>query len=174
MPLKLDEDLFLPKSMKDEMRKKYGTLVKKEDELLNMISEKDTLISIGDVCTYTLFKLGFRAKLYIIDYRTKRGPFINDIPKEGYHILNVKNPQSMITKELWNHIKNSLQNDKYIRIEVDGEEDLATLPAIYFAPMNAIVIYGIPDKGMAVIKVNQKMKKQIENMLIKMEGSHWN
>ena len=174
MLLKLDNDLFLPDGMKNEMRKNYGKLISREYDLLNILSKNDILISIGDMSTYTLFKLGFQARLYIIDNKTKRKVFPYSIPKKGYCIKKVINPQGVITKKLWNIIKNSLENEQPVRIEVDGEEDLATLPAIYFAPLNAIVIYGIPDKGMAVIKVNQKMKSRINDMLIKMEGYHWN
>ena len=53
---------------------------------------------------------------------------------------------------------------------MDGEEDLATLPAIKLEN-GAKVIYGMPDKGMVVVDVNQQTKeranKLLERMLVK-------
>ena len=57
------------------------------------------------------------------------------------------------------------------RIVVEGEEDLATLAAISLANLGAKVIYGMPDKGMVVVDVNQRSKKRansfLERMLVK-------
>ena len=54
---------------------------------------------------------------------------------------------------------------------MDGEEDLATLPAIKLCKNGAKVIYGMPDKGMVVVDVNQQTKERanrlLERMLVK-------
>ena len=59
--------------------------------------------------------------------------------------------------------------EKTIRIEVDGEEDLATLPAIFLAPNRDVtIIYGLPDKGVVIVKTIEeniiKAKKIIDEM----------
>ena len=41
-----------------------------------------------------------------------------------------------------------------VKIEVSGEEDLAALVAIANCPVGAQVIYGIPNKGLMVVDVN--------------------
>ena len=57
------------------------------------------------------------------------------------------------------------------KIIVNGEEDLATLPVIKHSKIGAKVIYGMPDKGMVVVDVNQQAKeranKLLERMLVK-------
>ena len=56
-----------------------------------------------------------------------------------------------------------------IRIEVEGEEDLAALPAILMAPAGANVIYGLPSHGMVVVKVGEKEKEVVRKFIEKME-----
>jgi len=53
---------------------------------------------------------------------------------------------------------------KNIRIEVDGEEDLATLPSIYLSPNRDVtIIYGMPDKGVVIVKTNDENKIKIKH-----------
>ena len=55
-----------------------------------------------------------------------------------------------------------------LRIEVDGEEDLASLAAIYMAPPDVTIIYGLPDKGVLVVKSNNENKRKVKDILNKM------
>ncbi|MEM4069082.1 MAG: DUF359 domain-containing protein, partial [Thermoplasmatales archaeon] len=50
-------------------------------------------------------------------------------------------------------------------IEVEGEEDLASIPAIVLAPDGAIVIYGVPDKGIAVYEVGEVLRKSVTDLI---------
>ena len=49
-----------------------------------------------------------------------------------------------------------------------GEEDLATLAVISMIKLGAKVIYGMPDKGMVVVDVNQQEKKRANSFLKRM------
>ncbi len=51
---------------------------------------------------------------------------------------------------------------------VDGEEDLATLPAILYAPLGSAVVYGQPNEGSVLVMVTPEKKKQIENLMKQM------
>jgi len=56
-----------------------------------------------------------------------------------------------------------------IIIEVNGEEDLATLPCIQMLPEGGTVVYGQPEKGLVVVNVDEKIKKKVEDILLEME-----
>jgi Uncharacterized protein conserved in archaea len=53
-------------------------------------------------------------------------------------------------------------------IIVDGEEDLAALSAIFLAPENTKVIYGMPDEGVVVVDSSDS-KEKVKKLLKKME-----
>ncbi|MEM3278334.1 MAG: DUF359 domain-containing protein [Thermoplasmata archaeon] len=169
MQLKLDRDLVLPEKLRKELSIASGILIQTED-LKNYLSDSDTVYSVGDMTTDTLLKNGYKPKIAIFDNKTKRGP-ANIEPFKAYYqqIKKVCNPQGKISLELWNVIKEAIESDTYTAIEVDGEEDLAALPCIYMAKDNVKVIYGIPNMGMNMIIVDQKIKKIVEKILKLME-----
>jgi hypothetical protein len=169
MRLRLDKDLVLPEKLRAELSIAMGILIQTED-LKNSLSHADIIYSIGDITTYTLVKNGFTARLAIFDNKTKRDFIdINSFKAHYETIKKVNNPAGKITKELWNVIRETIESEKCAAIEVDGEEDLAALPCIYFAKENVKVIYGIPDKGMNMIIVDKSIKKRVEKILTLME-----
>lgn len=84
-------------------------------------------------------------------------------------IKKVSNPPGLITDELWDAIEESYGSQKKVRIEVDGEEDLAALPAIYLAPSGTNVLYGLPSRGIVLVKVGNDEKDKVLSFLKKME-----
>ncbi len=60
-------------------------------------------------------------------------------------------------------------SDKHIQIVINGEEDLAALPAIAMAPISSVIIYGLPDKGAVVVRVTEDKKKEIQLLLNRMK-----
>ncbi len=165
---------ILSDKLRDELKKPLGLLFN-EKELLSFLKKEKYIVTIGDQVTYTLLKNNIEPVFCVIDYRTKREScneiIIKELKSYGQKKFIVQNPPGCITEELWNSIKESYNylGEKKIRIEVDGEEDLATLPAIYLAPIRDVtIIYGLPDKGVVVvraIKENKiKAKKIIDEM----------
>ena len=88
--------------------------------------------------------------------------------KIGNDNKEVDNPPSTISDSLWKAIESSFSNKNNTRITVKGEEDLAALAVISLAPKGAKVIYGMPDRGMVVVDVNQQEKKRANNFLKRM------
>ena len=88
----------------------------------------------------------------------------------GKKSVRIKNPPAHISYNLWNTVKNAFSNleKNSLRIEVDGEEDLAALPAILFAPRDVTIIYGLPNKGVVVVKSTIKNKRKVREVLDKM------
>lgn len=55
-------------------------------------------------------------------------------------------------------------------IRIDGEEDLASLACVYFATQGGHVLYGLPDKGLIHIQVQEDHRTIVRDALIKMEA----
>jgi len=163
----------LPKNLRDEMRRQIGKFFQDEKSLVDFLKKKKDglLVSIGDIVTLTLYKHGIKPNICIVDFKTKRGE-CSKKEKEillsvGEKVFKVKNPPGILSEELWDSIGKSYEiaEKGSVRIEIDGEDDLAALPAIYLAPVGTTIIYGMPDKGISLIEVNLENKKQVEDVL---------
>jgi hypothetical protein len=77
--------------------------------------------------------------------------------------LRLKNPRGTIQKESWEVLKKAIKENKNVFVE--GEEDLLVIPSVLLSPQKTAVIYGFPEKGICLIKVNQKMKNKIKKLL---------
>jgi hypothetical protein len=109
-----------------------------------------------------------------VDFILERKPYPVEMKTliqrfEGVH-LKIKNPPGTITDDLWDAIQTVYQNPQNspVCIEVDGEEDLAALAAIYLAPRGVTVIYGLPNKGVVVVKATKTHKQKVKEVLDKM------
>jgi uncharacterized protein (UPF0218 family) len=163
----------LPEKLRDLLKTPVGKLVG-ERTLIKLLKNKDHIISIGDTVTYTLLKHDIEPSFCIVDFRTRRGK----CPKEVVDLLRsygkrsivVQNEAGTISDELCNVIRLAIENidSGSLRIEVVGEEDLASLPVIYYAPPDATIIYGLPNKGVLVVKPTREMKHKVEEVLDEM------
>ena len=154
---------LLREEQREELRKPLGKVVKeiKKEELHGMI------ISVGDAVTMWLDEHEIKPDISIIDYKIERKRHGKKF--ENGNVIRVKNPAGKITRQLWEAIRKAYEMKEKVRIEVDGEEDLAALPAILMAPAGANVIYGLPSHGMVVVKVGEKEKEVVKKFIEEME-----
>ena len=164
----------LPDDLRDILKEPIGKLVN-EKQLLKLLRDEKYIVSVGDQVTYTLVKNNIEPIFCVVDYKTRRGEFplefIQIIKTYGDKIVRVNNPQGCITDELWEAIENAFEKaDDCVttRIEVDGEEDLASLVAIFLAPLDVTIIYGLPNKGVLVVKPTQENKEKVCDILNQM------
>jgi uncharacterized protein (UPF0218 family) len=163
----------LPDDLKNTLKGYIGNLVD-ETELLKLLKKEKYIVSVGDKVTYTLFKHGIIPILCIVDYKLKRKSYPLEMKKVIQKFratrFQIKNPPGTITDELWDAIKTVFNNLKTapVCIEVDGEEDLASLAAIYLAPGGVTVIYGLPNRGVVVVKTTTSNKQKVKAVLDRM------
>ena len=137
------------------------------------LKETEYIATIGDICTIKIFEQIREPNLAIVDLKTKRNISLDNeqletIMKIGINKVEVENPPGSISNQMWKAIESSFSNEKNTRITVKGEEDLAALAVISMAPKGAKVIYGMPDRGMVVVDVNQQSKMRANNFLKRM------
>jgi len=163
----------LPNNLRDTLKEPLGLLVN-EQELLDRLSNEDYIISVGDLVSFTLLKNGIKPGICIVDYILERKEYDAGMKQHikafDAHQIHITNPAGLITDELWNAIELACMNrdDGPFRIEVDGEEDLAALAAIALAPSDATVIYGLPNKGVVLVKATPAHKRKVKEILDKM------
>lgn len=163
----------LPKDLEDTLKQPVGKLVN-EEHLIELLQNETTIICIGDQVTYTVLKHHLKPIICIVDFIVQRQPCAEHIKtmvqNYGKTKVHLSNPPGCISDELWHALENAFaQPDSWpVTIIVDGEEDLASLAVIYLAPSDATIIYGLPNKGVIALKVNQTYKQMVKEVLDQM------
>ena len=154
----------LTPEIRKRLKKPLGKLYKK-----GKLSGR--IIAVGDIAAYELIKRGVIPSLMIYDNKVKRRPTAAGIKlvldSIGYDTFKIRNPRSTIQEDAWVAIEEGLR--KKSKIIVSGEEDLLVLPAVLLAKNGSKVFYGQPGRGMVLIDVNAKKKKEVRKLIDKME-----
>ena len=163
----------LPISLRETLKEPLGKLLD-EAHFLEWLKKTDqNIVCVGDLVTYTLLSEEITPLFCIIDDHSRRKD-VNQSKKEIIHRfgskkLTVHNPAGTITDELWDLIKDLFnQQASDVLIQVNGEEDLAALPAILFAPSDVTIIYGMPDKGVVAVPATEHHKQKVKDIIAKM------
>jgi uncharacterized protein (UPF0218 family) len=160
-------DIILPDEMRTTLRKPFGELIKGDGDVAagkvkEMLKEEKTIV-VGDASYENLLSVGVKPHLAVLDFKIKRKP-----AKKYPAKVMVTNPAGVITSELWKTIEENLVEGGIIG--VDGEEDLAVIPAILEADFDDVILYGQPDEGMVFIKVEEDIKEKTAMLLKIMES----
>jgi len=157
--IKLKEPLgLLLKGSPEENALKIKQLIKNE--------KPQKIITVGDVVTDSLINVGITPDLYIIDNKTMRGNYTHTVKLNKN--IKIKNKKGSINTKVWDTIKHALE-EKIPGILVDGEEDLLGIPCVLLSPIGSFVIYGQPNEGMVIIKVNPKSIQLMQEIIDEME-----
>jgi len=170
---------MLPDHLRVSLKTPMGELVPNEERTRSRLDALITepLVLVGDVTASVMTGMGFVPDLILVDNHTKRGKEIPTLMVTPSKVVKVKNEAGMLGGELFNAIDQAIETiivengDRIgpILIEVDGEEDLSTLAAVDLLPLGATVVYGQPDAGLVVIRVEEGIKKKVKEMLQEME-----
>lgn len=136
------------------------------------LSSKHTIITVGDVVSLTARENGVTPLLSVYDGRTERRGdprFARLVEGGGEEPVPVANPAGTISAELEDAVRNALAGKAPTVIRVDGEEDLALLPCVLYAPEGAVVVYGWPGRGMKAVDTDGPARHHVEELMGMME-----
>ncbi|MCX8170823.1 MAG: GTP-dependent dephospho-CoA kinase family protein [Candidatus Bathyarchaeota archaeon] len=169
------DTLLLPQNLRSQLKSPLGLLIRGSvDETMVKLREfvdsmkPKKIISVGDVVSENMLKKGLKVDVFIVDNKSMRRP-VKPLHFKASKNLTLINPAGTITKEAWRIIGEAINSGELTKVLVDGEEDLLTIVAVLLAPENSIVVYGQPDEGIVVVKVDEKSKKIMREILDKME-----
>lgn len=148
--------LHLPTNLRGSLRKPLGMICKSGKNARKIILKMrpTMIITVGDVVSAAV-----QSDIAIIDFKTRR-KFIKGIKNPIYMAINEPGTLHPKTVAL---VKRKM--DTHNNLIVDGEEDLLTLPAVLFAPLHAVVIYGQQDVGIVIVEVTEEKKEEVVNII---------
>ncbi|UPM42177.1 GTP-dependent dephospho-CoA kinase family protein [Halocatena salina] len=162
--------LTLPRSLRAELKEPLGPVYTDPQALFE--ASGTPIVAVGDVVTEHLLSVATPA-VALVDGQTKRTPLDTPVdltPFDRKHA--VENPAATLSRELLETLAQAIDANERTVIVVDGEEDLATLPAIVAAPPGASVVYGQPDVGMVLATVDERRQSTVRELLTRMDGDH--
>lgn len=176
--------LTLPDDLRTEFKEPFGPVFTDARELLEAVN--GPIIAVGDVVTYHLVEAGRVPEIAVLDGYTERTPVDEEVRQgtgEYARRIAVANPAATLTADLLDALAAALagidggdetgeRNDETTVIDVEGEEDLCTVPAIVAAPGGTNVVYGQPDEGMVRVTVDYETRARARGLLERMDGDH--
>ncbi|RLG96897.1 DUF359 domain-containing protein [Candidatus Bathyarchaeota archaeon] len=126
------------------------------------------LVSVGDEVSKSMIERGIVPRVLIVDGKIMRKP-VTPIRVDVDHVLRVRNPAGRITEDAFSGVREAFKMDGRVKVLVDGEEDLLTLPAILNAPPGSFVVYGQPREGIVLVRVTDEAKEMARRIIEEME-----
>lgn len=168
----------LTAALRDRLKTPFGKLYRCNSDsclrdIVRSFRSPPKVIAIGDVTAYHLLRAGIMPDMCIVDDMTMRLPVDHEVRKgtahESFKDITVKNPAGVVTQELIDAIKDNMSSKNPVRIFVDGEEDLAVIPACEYAPVGSLVLYGQPKEGVVAVEVTPGKKRETLSLMEQME-----
>lgn len=160
-------------------QKEFKETAKKVIESIKQLKiSPPVVISVGDIITISLLRQKYIPDISIIDLRSRRESLNKEKVYKRIQLecgrtqvvyVKTKNKAGEIRVEAGNKIQETVSDIVYSGkksvIEVDGEEDLLALPAILFAPLHSIVLYGQWNLGVVIVDVTEDKKEEVKVLL---------
>lgn len=169
----INYQLFMPESLRPTLQKPLGRIYKTTRQIIvgaNLDSPKKPVmvIAVGDIIVDSLLKNGIDPDVKIIDFRSRRKRTDlfakRQLVKKGPSLINNPGTINLKTAEVLRQMVLQPHNSWLV---VEGEEDLLALPAILFAPLNSLVLYGHWQLGIIAVEVDEKIKNKARNIVKK-------
>ncbi|MFC5367759.1 GTP-dependent dephospho-CoA kinase family protein [Salinirubrum litoreum] len=163
--------LRLPDDLRGAFKEPFGPVYTDAERLL--ADAGTPLVAVGDVVTYHLRQAGHEPQVAVIDGQTEREAVSDEIARvlDGEaHRVEVENAQATLSEDLLRALVDALDSAEPTVIVVEGEEDLATLPAMVAVPTGGSVVYGQPGEGMVLVSVDDEARSEARELLRRLDG----
>jgi len=121
-------------------------------------------IAVGDATCNKFKKKNLYA--YVFDNVVERKPLEADKlfnPPATHKIIKIKNSPATVGSNLQKTIYDNLSHQ--FALEIDGEEDLATLAFLLEYPLDTSIYYGLPGRGLIELPCTQKWKREAYKLI---------
>ena len=166
--------LRLPDSLRGAFKEPMGPVETDAERLVGDVS--GPLIAVGDVVAFHFERIGHTPDVAVVDGLTERESVDQEIAEvleaSSARRIEASNPAATLSESMLRALREATEANEPIAIDVEGEEDLVTLPALVIAPEGASVVYGQPGEGMVHVRVDEETKERVRGLLERMEGNH--
>lgn len=164
--------LSLPDSLRGAFKDPLGPIETDAERLAGDVV--GPLVTVGDVVTYHFERIGHTPDVAVVDGLTERDAVDDEVARtleaSDARPREATNPAATLSASILRTLRDAMEAPEPTVIDVDGEEDLVTLPAIAIAPEGASVVYGQPGEGMVHVRVDEDVRERARGLLDRMDG----
>ena len=161
--------MHLPETLRNQLKTPLGTLLPEsqanKENILKQISQDTFLITVGDATTEKMLHFGIVPQVQIVDAQEKRSKREPPSTSQINTNISCNNPAGEITEQSIIEIKKAFKSKHPVRITVIGEEDLLVIPVCIYAPENSVVMYGQPNEGLVIVRIDDKIRNKTQALL---------
>ncbi|MFB6243263.1 MAG: GTP-dependent dephospho-CoA kinase family protein [Halobaculum sp.] len=162
--------LELQPALRDAFKNPLGKVYTETDALL--ADAGSPILAVGDVVTAHLRRAGHVPHVALVDGKTEREAVSESTAaalSDEESRVRVQNPAATLTRELLTALRDAVAAAESTVLHVEGEEDLAAVPAVIVAPAGASVVYGQPGEGMVLVDADE-VRDEARDLLRRMDG----
>lgn len=147
------------REVSSELKQPMGDLINVDIAKTFIHESRPRMIAVvGDVSITKFIENQIQADLMIFDNMTKREVFAHSsLP--NWPRLKIQNPAGWVSSLAVGGLVQALE-ELPVLVEVEGEEDLLTLPLILLSPIGSVIYYGQPDEGLVQVVVDIETKNK--------------
>lgn len=148
---------------REKLREVHGQLLEDEELIEHLEGTDKKIVCVGDMVSRDVALSDLEADTFIVDGRIQRKEV--ETPEiEVEREFEASNPAGGITYEAWDATRKAIAVDCPSALHIEGEEDLLALPAVMMLPDDAVVVYGLRNRGAVVMEVSET-REFVESLL---------
>ncbi len=155
------KNITLNQTQRDFFTNPQGEIVKEPQH-----EEKSIICVVGDTSLETFIENNWGYDLGIYDKRQQRQVVKSKVITSIKPNLIIDNIAGDISPQLVKSLKEALNNNAK-HLFVEGEEDLAAVALALLLPLDSTIYYGQPNQGLVMMKITEKLKNKIYQVLSK-------
>ncbi len=163
-----NQTITISEKQRLQLAQPQGEIVDKPSFLAQENTRPTPIILVGDSTIERFTANNWTFHIGIFDRMVQRKP-AQGITLDIEPDFVVQNPAGSITPELARSIQKLLRSDvakpKYLFVQ--GEEDLAAIPAVILSPLESVVYYGQPKVGLVELLSTENRRNIFTNCLCK-------
>jgi GTP-dependent dephospho-CoA kinase len=142
-----------------------------KQKLYGFLKDAKLIVSVGDATTDRLNCYGIVPSVCVVDGRERRAQrksIGGDSAFQDQALqLKCSNPAGTISRKAVEVLVEAVRysNINPVRVIVQGEEDLLTLPLLILVPDGSVVLYGQPFKGIVIVEVDSKTRGTAKDLM---------
>lgn len=168
--------MAMDEKLRQRLSKPFGPVLSSQKVVHRLSSDRPSLlIAVGDRTIYELLRADHVPDIAIFDLRCQRQAIDADMKEHilsaamlGGGSVKVSNPAGAISPKLEKAVLAALKKKKGW-ICVEGEDDLAALVGMAYAPDSAVLIYGQPHAGAVWVGIHSKLRHEAQELLEKVK-----